>query len=180
LPDSKTGAKTLQLPPPALSVLAELPRLEDNPYVIVGGFQLGGHRARHHPNGEYDRAGVGTITASMMGLMSFTLGLTIGYAQDRAETRRGLVVHEASAISSAWLRAKLVRGDEGRTIGELIEQFAKIELAFTVAQSTGPEAELLVQRQELKNRIWELMRTVMWDDPPPTSTALSNALSEMF
>lgn len=36
LPDSKTGAKTVHLPPPALSILASLPRLEGNPYVIVG------------------------------------------------------------------------------------------------------------------------------------------------
>jgi integrase len=36
LPDSKTGAKTLHFPPPAMAVLAELPRIEGNPYVIVG------------------------------------------------------------------------------------------------------------------------------------------------
>ena len=40
LADHKTsrtrGAKTLHLPPPALEVLATLPRLENNPYVIVG------------------------------------------------------------------------------------------------------------------------------------------------
>jgi integrase len=36
LPDSKTGAKTLHLPAPALGVLADLPRVEGNPYVIVG------------------------------------------------------------------------------------------------------------------------------------------------
>jgi integrase len=36
LPDSKTGAKTLHLPPPALAVLAELSRIEGNPHVIVG------------------------------------------------------------------------------------------------------------------------------------------------
>src|SRR6266581_1325756 len=36
LPDSKTGAKTLHLPPPALAVLAVLPRLDDNPHVIAG------------------------------------------------------------------------------------------------------------------------------------------------
>jgi integrase len=36
LPDSKTGAKTLHLPPPALAVLAELPRIEGNPHVVVG------------------------------------------------------------------------------------------------------------------------------------------------
>jgi integrase len=37
LPDSKTGAKTLHLPPPALEALAALPRVAGNPHVIVGG-----------------------------------------------------------------------------------------------------------------------------------------------
>ena len=36
LPESKTGAKTLHLPPPALAVIAGLPRLDGNPYVIAG------------------------------------------------------------------------------------------------------------------------------------------------
>jgi integrase len=36
LPDSKTGAKTLHLPAPALAVLGDLPHVEGNPYVIVG------------------------------------------------------------------------------------------------------------------------------------------------
>jgi integrase len=36
LPDSKTGAKTLHLPAPALAVLAELPRAAGNPFVVVG------------------------------------------------------------------------------------------------------------------------------------------------
>ena len=36
LPDSKTGAKIVYLPPPALEVLEALERQEGNPYVIVG------------------------------------------------------------------------------------------------------------------------------------------------
>ena len=37
LPDSKTGAKVIYLPPAALEVLAGLEQQEGNPYVIVGG-----------------------------------------------------------------------------------------------------------------------------------------------
>ncbi|MEM8557890.1 MAG: tyrosine-type recombinase/integrase [Bacteroidota bacterium] len=36
LPDSKTGEKTIILPPPALKVLLDLPRSSSNPYVIAG------------------------------------------------------------------------------------------------------------------------------------------------
>jgi integrase len=36
LPDSKSGAKNLYLPPGALAVLAALPRMAGNPYVLPG------------------------------------------------------------------------------------------------------------------------------------------------
>jgi integrase len=36
LPDSKTGAKTIHLPPPALDVPAELPRPPGNPFIFWG------------------------------------------------------------------------------------------------------------------------------------------------
>jgi integrase len=36
LPDSKTGAKTIPLNQPALDILAALPRLDSNPYVLPG------------------------------------------------------------------------------------------------------------------------------------------------
>jgi integrase len=36
LPDSKTGAKSIFLPAPALSVLTHIPRVDGNPYVITG------------------------------------------------------------------------------------------------------------------------------------------------
>jgi integrase len=37
LPDSKTGAKTLHLPPPAMAVLSDLPSVDGNPHVVIGG-----------------------------------------------------------------------------------------------------------------------------------------------
>jgi len=42
LPDSKTGQKTIYLNAPALEVLSNIPRVIDNPYVIVG-FKAGHH-----------------------------------------------------------------------------------------------------------------------------------------
>ncbi|MEO5375488.1 MAG: site-specific integrase [Alphaproteobacteria bacterium] len=45
--DRTTGAKTLHLPPPAMTVLVELPRVEGNPFVIVGE-----RRGRHLVNAQ--------------------------------------------------------------------------------------------------------------------------------
>jgi hypothetical protein len=149
--------------------------------VCEAGFRFGCRRAKRHLGGEQERnAAVGTITASMLGLLSFTLGLTIGYAQDRAAARRGLVVHEANTIATAWLRAKLVLGDEGPAIAELIEELAKVELAFTVGGSAEPEARLVPQREALQDQIWGLVQTVARRDPTPVTSALITALNEMF
>jgi hypothetical protein len=143
------------------------------------GFRLGGRRSRRALNPEHEREGVGTITAAMLGLLSFTLGLTIGYAQDRAETRRGLVVREANAIGTAWQRAKLVSGEEGAAIAELIEALAKVELVFAVAGSTEPEAALVTQREALQKQIWGIAQTLARRDPTPVTNALTTALNEM-
>jgi hypothetical protein len=144
------------------------------------GFRAGGRRARRRANREHDREGVGTITAGMMGLLSFALGLTIGYAQDRAEARRGLVVSEANAIGTAWLRAKLVRSDEGTAIAALIEDLARVDLAYISAQSTEAEAGLIAQRAALQDQIWGLAQTVARADPTSITTAMVTALNEMF
>jgi hypothetical protein len=116
----------------------------------------------------------------MMGLLSFVLALTIGYAQNRAEARRGLVVQEANAIGTAWLRAKAVGGDQGLAIASLVEEVAKVELAFTVARSTEPEAELIARRGALQDQIWGLVGTVVQRQPSPVTTAMMTALNEMF
>lgn len=47
LPDSKTGAKNLHLPPGALEVLTALPRVGDNPYVLPGDRQPDAAKAGH-------------------------------------------------------------------------------------------------------------------------------------
>jgi hypothetical protein len=140
------------------------------------GFRIGVRRGRRSAN----REGVGTITTSMLGLLSFALGLTISYAQDRAEARRELVVQEANAIGTAWLRAKLVVGVEGPAIAKLIEELANVELAFTVAGSSEPEARLLARRGVLQDQIWGLAQIVAQRDPTPITTAMITALDGMF
>src|SRR5277367_6399382 len=61
------------------------------------GYRIGVHRTQRRPAGEQEHIGIGTITAGMLGLLAFTLSLTINVAQGRYEARRGLVLQEANA-----------------------------------------------------------------------------------
>ena len=103
------------------------------------GFHIGRWRGRQRPAHERDIAGIDTITAGMLGLLAFTLGLTINIAQARFETHRNLVNQEANTIGTAWLRSKLVAGAEGPVITALIEAYAQGELAYVSANSFDVE-----------------------------------------
>ncbi|HEY4041095.1 MAG TPA: hypothetical protein VGM32_04530 [Rhodopila sp.] len=144
------------------------------------GFHIGLWRARRRPSHERELAGIGTITTGMLGLLAFTLGLTITIAQSRFEARRNLVVQEANAISTAWLRSKLIAGDAGPAIGALIEDYGKVALAYVRSSSFDVEPELNARTAALQTQIWQAAETISKQDRSPITTALIASLITMF
>ena len=108
-------------------------------------------------SGETERFSVSTVTASLFALLAFTLGLTISFAENRFETRRDLVVQEANAIGTAWLRARLLGEPEGVAIAALIEDCAK-----------------------LQTQVWRLATDLARRTPTPITASLVAALNDMF
>jgi hypothetical protein len=144
------------------------------------GVRIGLWRGRQRPAHDRDLAGIGTLTTGMLGLLAFTLGLTINIAQARFEARRGLVVQEANAIATAWLRTKLIAGDEGPMIAALVEKYAQLELAYVAADSFDAEPALIAGMGNLQKQIWQAAQTVARRDPSSLTAALITALLNMF
>src|SRR3712207_1874890 len=88
------------------------------------GYRLGRRRAAQRT--EAQETNMGMLTTGMLGLLAFTLGLTISIAESRYEARRDLVVTEANAIGTAWLRAGFVRGPEGAEIRRELEDYTRV------------------------------------------------------
>ncbi len=144
------------------------------------GYRLGRLAVNKHPAKSGDTSGVSTLTAGMLGLLAFTLSLSINFAQNRYEARRELVLAEANAISTAWLRTKLIGGDEGPAIAAQIEDYAKARLDFTIAASDADVPPLVTRTNALRSDIWQTIRVVAHREPNPVTTALINALNDMF
>ena len=143
------------------------------------GFRAGLWGARHRQAQDRDLAGIGTITAGMLGLLAFTLSLTINIAQNRFELRRSFIVQDANAIEAAWLRSKLI-GEDGPVITALIEEFAKVELAYVSADTFDVEPELVARKDALQMQIWQAVQTVARKQASTTTSALVAAVIEMF
>jgi hypothetical protein len=144
------------------------------------GYRIGLHRARHRPAGEHDHLGIGTITAGMLGLLAFTLSLTINVAQGRYEARRSLVLQEANSVQAAWLRSKLIDGERGTPVTGMIEEFAKVQLAYVSTDRFEDEPGLIARKTALEAQIWHSMQVLSREQPTNATSGLALALTEMF
>ena len=144
------------------------------------GYRLGRRVAVVKSASREDVSVTSTLTAGMIGLLAFILGLSISYAQNRFEVRRDLVQVEANAIGTAWLRTMLIDNAEGRAIAAKIEDYARVRLAFTTAVSEAEVPVLLAQTNRLQTDIWRDMQVIAQRAPTPITVALINALNEMF
>jgi hypothetical protein len=144
------------------------------------GYRIGMYRAQRRPAGEQEHIGVGTITAGMLGLLAFTLSLTISSAQNRYEARRGLVLQEANSVQAAWLRSKLIGGERGPPVTAMIEEFAKVQLAYVSTDRVEDEAGLIARKTALEAQIWQAMQVLSREQPTNATSGLVLALIEMF
>src|SRR6186997_765735 len=67
------------------------------------GFRIGRWWQDREPGEQEGPTGV--IVGGLLGLMAFLLAVTMSMASDRFDTRRGLVVSEANAITASYLQA---------------------------------------------------------------------------
>jgi integrase len=134
LRDSKTGAKTLHLPAPALAVLADLPRVEGNPFVIVGnvaGARLSDlerpWRAVRAAAGLDDvrlhdlRHAFASVAASSgMGLP--IIGKLLGHTQAAATARYAHIASDPVKAAAATIAGKIADAMNGNaaTTGEVV------------------------------------------------------------
>jgi integrase len=138
LPDSKTGAKTLHLPPPALAVLATLPRLHDNPYVIVGNV----HGARlvnlEKPwRAIRKTAGLGDVrlhdlrhafaaVAASSGMGLPIIGKMLGHTQAATTQRYAHVASDPVKAAAASVASKIAEAMRGQPQGAPVVPLARL------------------------------------------------------
>jgi hypothetical protein len=144
------------------------------------GFRIGRWRRAHAGTAEKEGSEIPMLVGGMLALVAFVLGLAVNFAQNRFEDRRQFAAVEANAIGTAWLRARLVGGPEGGAIAPLIVDYAKARLAFSTAEFGQPLERIRVREGDDEAKIWDEATKLAARAPTPVTTALINALNEMF
>jgi hypothetical protein len=117
------------------------------------GRRLGARRLELDPEGA--RAGASAVDGAVFGMLGLLIAFTFSGASTRFEARRALVVEEANAIGTAWLRLDLL---PSTAQPEMRERFrAYLDSRLEVYRRAGNFAawnKELAHSAELQNGIW--------------------------
>ncbi|HEY4260315.1 MAG TPA: hypothetical protein VGM98_09145 [Schlesneria sp.] len=99
---------------------------------------------------------LGSVVGSLLGLLAFILAFTFGMAASRFDARRQLVLDEANAIGTTYLRADLLPQKEGVEVQKLLREYAQIRLNLAdknideiLKSSTDTQGQLWAQAKLL-------------------------------
>lgn len=143
------------------------------------GYRRGvAERARE---GEGAHAGFGPVEGAIFGLLGLILAFSFSGAAGRFERRQILVVDEANAMGTAWLRLDLLPSDAQAGTRDLFRQYVDCRIAVYAKLADRKAAEAEVARSsDLQGQIWT--HAVEGSRPldAPLRALLLSALNEMF
>jgi hypothetical protein len=144
---------------------------------VEAGFRVGRWRQRR---AEHEReTPVGTIVAAILGLPAFLIAFTSGMAASRFEIRRGLVLDEANAIRTAYLRAALIPEPHRTAIRTLLRDYGALYVADWYDHNISHTTPL-ARSEELQGRLWAQAVAVAEKNPTPITGLVVQSLNEVI
>jgi hypothetical protein len=135
--------------------------------VVEGGYRLGGYRLRR--SGEEHGPHVLALVTATMGLLALVLAFTFGLAATRFDARKQIVVEEANAIETTYLRAGLLPGDRGTKVRELLRKYVDSRLEAVRLDNVE---QALRRSDELHRELWREAEAAGRDRPDSTVVGL--------
>lgn len=94
---------------------------------------------------------------SVLGLLALLIGFTFSIALSRYETRRELVVQEANAIGTTWLRMDLLEGADRARMQALLRRYLDARIAFGQARTSLDEKREFKRTEAVQAELWAAM-----------------------
>jgi hypothetical protein len=138
--------------------------------LIEAGFRLG---LRHSSRVALDTSllpHVDTLKSALLGLLALLLGFTFAMAVSRHDTRKELVVQEANAIGTVYLRAEYLPEAVATDVQDLLRSLVDARLEFYNV-GIGPDLLAVANKKaaDIEKKLWShavsMARTMPQSDP---------------
>jgi len=143
------------------------------------GRRIGVRRIAKDPEGA--SAGLGAVEGAVFGLLGLLLAFTFSGAASRFDTRRQLVVEEANAIGTAYLRLDLLPAAAQPALRESFRKYveSRLEVYRKLPDIQAARAEL-ARATTRQGEIWAQAVAACRVEGPPCTILLLPALNQMI
>ena len=131
------------------------------------GYQLGlmRQKAKSHEK----EAPVGAMVGATLGLLAFLLAFTFGLGANFFQSKREVLLDEANAIGTTWLRAGFLPAAENVEARRLLREYVDIRLA---AAESGEIEGAMKRSEEIHSELWAIATEAMNDEPRSVAAGL--------
>lgn len=142
------------------------------------GYRIGRRRHERTP----DSSAAGAMEAAVFGLLGLMLAFSFAGAAERFNHRRHLVVEEANAIGTAYLRLDLLPSEEQPALRAMFPKYVEARLqVYANLADFDATARAVLNANRLQQEIWDQAITASHNAPGNTATLLLlPALNQMF
>ena len=139
------------------------------------GYRLARAQLRRTP--EAKDAPVGAMVGAILGLLAFMQAFTFGFAASRFEDKKQLVLAEANAVRTAYLRAGLMPEAISTESRQLLREYIDVRLQGVQA---GKTSEAIQKSQELQLRLWTQAMAAGEKGKPPLNSLFIQSINEII
>ena len=135
------------------------------------GFRLGRKAASR--TAENTKSQLGVVEGGILAVLGLLLGFTISMAVTRFDVRKQLVLDEANAIQTSYLRARLLPAPDSTEITYLLREYLDVRLqSADVVNDFDRLQAMREQAARLQNEFWARAVTYGQKDPSPVRSGL--------
>ncbi len=143
------------------------------------GFRLG---ARHSPEKrKAHQSQSGTLQGALLGLLGLLLGFTFAMAVGRYEARKQLVLDEANAIGTAWLRAGLLSDPARDVIRPALADYVEARLeGAQAAPGSDTFRKDLTRSERSQAAMWRAAVAETKANNTPSTALFTSSLNDLI
>lgn len=146
---------------------------------LEAGYRLGQRHGERHPKAH---EGIGAIEAAVFALLGLLLGFSFAGGTSRLDTRRELIVREANAIGTAYLRLDLLPATAQPEMRHLFRDYLDSRLsAYDKLPDMAAAEQEFAHAAQIQQQIWtRALAASQTDSTQNVARLLLPALNEMI
>ena len=144
---------------------------------IEVGFRLG-RRARERPS-KPGKIQIGSVVTASLGLLGFILAFTYGSVISRYDVRKQLVLDEANAVGTTYLRADVLTDVDRAAVYRILDDYVTLRIEVVQGDNYDQIEGFLKRSEELLDGLWFVAVTIAEQHPTPISALFMQSVNQV-